>query len=174
MCAPPNHVLDHTLYKGQGWVASGKWENKGLYLTQTRKTQDRKNRKQTEELCVTFLTFKRLKDSHKNPLSPPPSSLPLLFLLCLTQHSQPSMSVTNSSAYRSERSFHQTSSSSSGNPYMEKSRGLFAEDFGSFMRPGSDALGFSSKLEAGSGLCYSFCIQKWYENNSNSRLKRQV
>ncbi|XP_075946671.1 heat shock protein beta-7 isoform X2 [Anarhichas minor] len=54
------------------------------------------------------------------------------------------MSGTNSSAYRSERSFHQTSSSSSGNPYMEKSRGLFAEDFGSFMRPGSDALGFSS------------------------------
>ncbi|XP_037630054.1 heat shock protein beta-7 [Sebastes umbrosus] len=54
------------------------------------------------------------------------------------------MSATNSSAYRSERSFHQTSSSSSGNPYMEKSRGLFAEDFGSFMRPGSDALGFSS------------------------------
>ncbi|KAM6981729.1 heat shock protein beta-7 [Tautogolabrus adspersus] len=56
------------------------------------------------------------------------------------------MSVTNSSAYRSERSFHQTSSSSSssGNPYMEKSRGLFAEDFGSFMGPGSDALGFSS------------------------------
>lgn len=30
---------------------------------------------------------------------------------------------------------------------MEKSRGLFAEDFGPFMRPGSDALGFSSKLE---------------------------
>ncbi|XP_060931514.1 heat shock protein beta-7 isoform X4 [Limanda limanda] len=53
------------------------------------------------------------------------------------------MSVTNSSAYRSERKFHQTSSSSTGNPYMEKSRGLFAEDFGSFMRPGSDALGFS-------------------------------
>ncbi|XP_029973835.1 heat shock protein beta-7 [Salarias fasciatus] len=52
------------------------------------------------------------------------------------------MSVTNSSAYRSERSFHQTSStsstSSSANPYMEKSRGLFAEDFGSFMRPATD------------------------------------
>lgn len=31
---------------------------------------------------------------------------------------------------------------------MEKSRGLFAEDFGSFMRPGSDALGFSSKFES--------------------------
>ncbi|KAM6976729.1 heat shock protein beta-7 [Aplochiton taeniatus] len=49
------------------------------------------------------------------------------------------MSGTNS-AYRSERSFHQTSSTV--DPYMEKSRGLFAEDFGSFMRPGSDALGF--------------------------------
>ncbi|XP_062316004.1 heat shock protein beta-7 isoform X2 [Osmerus eperlanus] len=57
------------------------------------------------------------------------------------------MSGTNSSAYRSERSFHQTSSSSSSstNPYMEKSRGLFAEDFGSFMRPGNDALGFPSR-----------------------------
>ncbi|KAM3850449.1 heat shock protein beta-7 [Diretmus argenteus] len=55
------------------------------------------------------------------------------------------MSVTNSSAYRSERSFHQTSSSSSsGDPHMEKSRGLFSEDFGSFMRPGGDALGFPS------------------------------
>ncbi|XP_035237025.1 heat shock protein beta-7 [Anguilla anguilla] len=48
------------------------------------------------------------------------------------------MSGTNSSAYRSERSFHQASSSSSSSsskPYMEKSRGMFAEDFGSFMRP---------------------------------------
>ncbi|XP_028309294.1 heat shock protein beta-7 [Gouania willdenowi] len=57
------------------------------------------------------------------------------------------MSVTNSSAYRSEHSFHQTSSStsSSNNPYMEKSRGLFTEDFGSFMGPGTDTLGgFSS------------------------------
>ncbi|TKS77188.1 Heat shock protein beta-7 [Collichthys lucidus] len=53
------------------------------------------------------------------------------------------MSVTNSSAYRSERSFHQTSSSSSssGNPYMDKSRTM---DFGSFMRPESNALGCSS------------------------------
>uniref|UniRef100_H3CZZ7 Heat shock protein family, member 7 (cardiovascular) n=1 Tax=Tetraodon nigroviridis TaxID=99883 RepID=H3CZZ7_TETNG len=60
------------------------------------------------------------------------------------------MSVTNSSAYRSERSFHQTSSSSSssGNSHMEKS-GLFAEDFGPFMRPGSDALGFSIGAQRG-------------------------
>ncbi|MEQ2245287.1 hypothetical protein ILYODFUR_026055 [Ilyodon furcidens] len=64
------------------------------------------------------------------------------------------MSLTNSSAYRSERSFHQTSSSTSSscNPYMEKSRGLFTEDFGSFIRPGSDALGFSSHRGAGAYL----------------------
>ncbi|KAK7128886.1 hypothetical protein R3I94_017193 [Phoxinus phoxinus] len=59
------------------------------------------------------------------------------------------MSATNSSAYRSERSYHQKSSSSSSsststNPYMEKSRGLFAEDFGSFMCP-KDALGFPNR-----------------------------
>lgn len=55
------------------------------------------------------------------------------------------MSGTNSSAYRSERSYHQASSSSTTNPYMEKSRGLFAEDFGSFMCP-KDALGFPSEF----------------------------
>ncbi|KAJ8265028.1 hypothetical protein COCON_G00141270 [Conger conger] len=62
------------------------------------------------------------------------------------------MSGTNPSAYRSERSFHQTSSSSSSssststNPYMEKSRGMFAEDFGSFMRPPlENTLGFSGR-----------------------------
>ncbi|KAJ8258851.1 hypothetical protein COCON_G00178630 [Conger conger] len=59
------------------------------------------------------------------------------------------MSLNNSSGYRSERSFQQTSSSSSSSstttgPSMEKSRGLFAEDFGSFMRPARDnAIGFS-------------------------------
>ncbi|XP_061910517.1 heat shock protein beta-7 [Entelurus aequoreus] len=70
------------------------------------------------------------------------------------------MSVTNSSAYRSERSFHQTSSSSTSNPYMEKSHGMFAEDFGSFMRPGGDALGFSSgsgKIKA-LGDSYQFTV----------------
>ncbi|XP_056589356.1 heat shock protein beta-7 [Triplophysa dalaica] len=56
------------------------------------------------------------------------------------------MSVTNSSAYRSECSYHQTSSSSTTNPYMEKSRGLFAEDFGSFMCPKED-LGFPNRTE---------------------------
>ncbi|XP_019746522.1 heat shock protein beta-7 isoform X1 [Hippocampus comes] len=55
------------------------------------------------------------------------------------------MSASNSSAYRSERSFHQTSSSSSSsNPYMEKSHGMFSEDFSPFMRSGGDTLGFSS------------------------------
>ncbi|KAF6721609.1 Heat shock protein beta-7 [Oryzias melastigma] len=56
------------------------------------------------------------------------------------------MSVSNSTAFRSERSFHQTSSSSSssGQPYMENSRGMFPEGFGSFLRPGSDTLDFSS------------------------------
>ncbi|KAG9353136.1 hypothetical protein JZ751_017712 [Albula glossodonta] len=64
------------------------------------------------------------------------------------------MSLNNSSAYRSERSFHQTSSSSSStssttSPYMEKSRGLFVQDFGSFMRPPHDnALGFSGRSGA--------------------------
>ncbi|KAJ8260210.1 hypothetical protein GJAV_G00178370 [Gymnothorax javanicus] len=58
------------------------------------------------------------------------------------------MSLSNSSAFRSERSFHQTSSSSSSTsstagPFMERSRELFTEDFGSFMRPGRDnAIGF--------------------------------
>ncbi|KAJ8371015.1 hypothetical protein SKAU_G00110430 [Synaphobranchus kaupii] len=65
------------------------------------------------------------------------------------------MSGTNSSAYRSERSFHQTSSSSSSsstNPYMEKSLGMFAEDFGSFMRPPlEDTLGFSALSPGRSG-----------------------
>ncbi|KAJ8257713.1 hypothetical protein GJAV_G00188890 [Gymnothorax javanicus] len=62
------------------------------------------------------------------------------------------MSGTNTSAFRSERSFHQTStsssssSSSSTNPYMEKSRGMFAEEFGSFMRPPlENTLGFSGR-----------------------------
>ncbi|KAM9444597.1 heat shock protein beta-7 [Clarias gariepinus] len=56
------------------------------------------------------------------------------------------MSGSSSSAFRSERSFHQTSSSSSSSsstPHMEKNRGLFADDFGSFMCP-KNALGFPS------------------------------
>ncbi|XP_077595124.1 heat shock protein beta-7 [Stigmatopora nigra] len=71
------------------------------------------------------------------------------------------MSASNSSAYRSERSFHQTSSSSSSsNPYMEKSHGMFSEDFGPFMRPASDSLGFSrgsGKIKA-LGDSYQFTV----------------
>nr|XP_061803463.1 heat shock protein beta-7-like isoform X6 [Nerophis lumbriciformis] len=74
------------------------------------------------------------------------------------------MSASNSSAYRSERSFHQTSSSSSSsNPYMEKSHGMFSEDFGPFMRPGSDSLlwptapGGSGKIKA-LGDSYQFTV----------------
>ncbi|XP_038863575.1 heat shock protein beta-7-like isoform X3 [Salvelinus namaycush] len=65
------------------------------------------------------------------------------------------MSVTNSSVYRSECSFQQTSSSS--NPYMEKSRGLFAEDFGSFMHPETDVLGFPRKIKP-MGDSYQFTV----------------
>lgn len=105
-------------------------------------------------VCVLYFYF--FEESKRNSSL----RLPLLLLRRRAQCSHTSMSVTNSSAYRSERSFHQTSSSStssstsssSTNPHMEKSRGLFAEDFGSFMRPGSDALGFSSKLGGASGL----------------------
>nr|XP_023685233.1 heat shock protein beta-7-like [Paramormyrops kingsleyae] len=39
--------------------------------------------------------------------------------------------MSTSSAFRSERTFHQASSSS----YTEKSRGIFGEDFGSFVHP---------------------------------------
>lgn len=60
------------------------------------------------------------------------------------------MSVSNPAVYRSERSFHQTcsssspsSSSASAGQGMDKNRGLFAEDFDSFMRPVSDTMGFS-------------------------------
>ncbi|XP_077433040.1 heat shock protein beta-7 [Vanacampus margaritifer] len=71
------------------------------------------------------------------------------------------MSASNSSAYRSERSFHQTSSSSSSaNPCMEKSHGMFSEDFGPFMRPGGDTLAFSSgssKIKA-LGDSYQFTV----------------
>ncbi|XP_028849893.1 LOW QUALITY PROTEIN: heat shock protein beta-7 [Denticeps clupeoides] len=51
----------------------------------------------------------------------------------------------------SSRRFQQTSTSASPSssppraPHMEKSRGIFAEDFGPFMRPREDARGFSSR-----------------------------
>lgn len=133
LCTPPDHTWDQAVYKSKGWVAVKK-----------------ERKRERKEIGVYYLfnssfgTTPRLASTLS--ASVVPSSI---LLLCPARHSEPSMSVTNSSAYRSERSFHQTSSSSSssGNPYMEKSRGLFTEDFGSFMRPGSETLGFSSKLE---------------------------
>lgn len=145
----PKYAWDHTVYKGQGWVAAG--ENNSWPNTNKKKQQ----KKGLKKICVCYFLdwslWKTPRAATRRTLSaslfPSLHSPPLPYTL-----SPPPMSATNSSAYRSERSFHQTSSSSSsGNPYMEKSRGLFAEDFGSFMRPGSDALGFSSKLEANSG-----------------------
>ncbi|KAG2458730.1 heat shock protein beta-7 isoform X2 [Erpetoichthys calabaricus] len=63
------------------------------------------------------------------------------------------MSVKNSSAFRSERSLHQSSSSLSSSsssstcndPYMDKTRGIFGEDFGSFLRPRDEPLGFTGR-----------------------------
>lgn len=52
---------------------------------------------------------------------------------------------------------------------MEKSRGLFAEDFGPFMRPGSDTLGFSSKLETIS----EQLAEKEVLNGTSSRYKSE-
>uniref|UniRef100_A0A8D0G6C9 Heat shock protein family B (small) member 7 n=1 Tax=Sphenodon punctatus TaxID=8508 RepID=A0A8D0G6C9_SPHPU len=60
------------------------------------------------------------------------------------------MSSKSSSAFRKERSYHQTSSSSSSSPAlnqdqsMEKSRGIFGEDFGNFLRPRNEPLGFTA------------------------------
>uniref|UniRef100_A0A8D0GAL0 Heat shock protein family B (small) member 7 n=1 Tax=Sphenodon punctatus TaxID=8508 RepID=A0A8D0GAL0_SPHPU len=61
------------------------------------------------------------------------------------------MSSKSSSAFRKERSYHQTSSSSSSSPAlnqdqsMEKSRGIFGEDFGNFLRPRNEPLGFTEQ-----------------------------
>ncbi|XP_037101520.1 heat shock protein beta-7 [Syngnathus acus] len=68
------------------------------------------------------------------------------------------MSASNSSAYRSERSFHQTSSSSSSKPYVEKSHGMFSEDFGPFMRPGGDKFSSGSGKIKALGDSYQFTV----------------
>ncbi|XP_073512221.1 heat shock protein beta-7 [Phyllobates terribilis] len=55
------------------------------------------------------------------------------------------MNLQSSSAFRSEHSFKQTSSSSSvqpREPFMDKTLGIFSEDFGKFRRP-HEPLGFS-------------------------------
>ncbi|XP_005081140.1 heat shock protein beta-7 [Mesocricetus auratus] len=62
------------------------------------------------------------------------------------------MSHRTSSAFRAERSFHSSSSSSSASralpaqdPPMEKALSMFSEDFGSFMRPHSEPLAFPAR-----------------------------
>ncbi|XP_005996349.1 heat shock protein beta-7 [Latimeria chalumnae] len=58
------------------------------------------------------------------------------------------MSLKSSTAFRSERSFHQSSSSSSTPPrdqYMEKARGMFTDDFGNFRRPRTEPMGFTGR-----------------------------
>lgn len=55
-CAPPSHAWDYTVYKGQGWVAAGEWENKRSYPTQPRKQQtERKRKKGRQKSCVCYL-----------------------------------------------------------------------------------------------------------------------
>ncbi|XP_065277481.1 heat shock protein beta-7 isoform X4 [Emys orbicularis] len=53
------------------------------------------------------------------------------------------MSLKSSSAFRSERSFHQSSSPTPArDQHMEKARGLFGDDFGNFLRPRNEPLVF--------------------------------
>ncbi|XP_068097742.1 heat shock protein beta-7 [Hyperolius riggenbachi] len=56
------------------------------------------------------------------------------------------MNLQSSSAFRSEHSFKKTSSSSVQNrePFMDKTLGIFSEDFGKFRRPHADPLGFTA------------------------------
>ncbi|XP_072465097.1 heat shock protein beta-7 isoform X1 [Notamacropus eugenii] len=70
------------------------------------------------------------------------------------------MSHKTSSTFRAEHSFHSSSSSSSSsashNPPtrdlpMEKTLSLFSEDFGSFMRPHTEPLGFPAVRSGGTG-----------------------
>ncbi|XP_074832127.1 heat shock protein beta-7 [Carettochelys insculpta] len=56
------------------------------------------------------------------------------------------MSLRSSSAFRSERSFHQSSvASPAPGPPMETARGLFGDNFGSFLRPHNEPLGFPAR-----------------------------
>ncbi|XP_018431314.1 PREDICTED: heat shock protein beta-7-like [Nanorana parkeri] len=62
------------------------------------------------------------------------------------------MNLQSSTAFRSEHSFKKSSSSSSvggvqnREPFMDKTPGIFSEDFGKFRRPLGEPLGFSGKL----------------------------
>ncbi|XP_077693538.1 heat shock protein beta-7 isoform X7 [Eretmochelys imbricata] len=56
------------------------------------------------------------------------------------------MSLKSSPAFRSERSFHQSSSPTPArDQHMEKARGLFGDDFGNFMRPRNEPLVFPAR-----------------------------
>uniref|UniRef100_A0A8C3FTN5 Heat shock protein family B (small) member 7 n=1 Tax=Chrysemys picta bellii TaxID=8478 RepID=A0A8C3FTN5_CHRPI len=56
------------------------------------------------------------------------------------------MSLKSSSAFRSERSFHQSSSPTpTRDQHMEKARGLFGDDFGNFLRPRNEPLVFPAR-----------------------------
>ncbi|TFK13715.1 Heat shock protein beta-7 [Platysternon megacephalum] len=56
------------------------------------------------------------------------------------------MSLKSSSAFRSERSFHHSSSPTPArDQHMEKARGLFGDDFGNFMRPRNEPLVFPAR-----------------------------
>uniref|UniRef100_A0A8C5QKC2 Heat shock protein family B (small) member 7 n=1 Tax=Leptobrachium leishanense TaxID=445787 RepID=A0A8C5QKC2_9ANUR len=74
------------------------------------------------------------------------------------------MNVKSSSAFRSEHSFKQTSSSSSSaEQYMDKSLGIFDDDFGKFRRPLGDPRGFSAGSEVSKnvktfGNTYQFAV----------------
>ncbi|NP_001086558.1 cardiovascular heat shock protein [Xenopus laevis] len=58
------------------------------------------------------------------------------------------MNLKSSSAFRSEHTIKQTSSSSSSSssqprePFMDKTQGMFGDDFGKFRRPHGDPLGY--------------------------------
>lgn len=71
-CAPPNHAWDHTVFKGQGWVATGEWENKWSYSIWIRKKGNTGRQKKSAHYFLHCSLWKSL------PEQPPPSSLPLL------------------------------------------------------------------------------------------------
>ncbi|MEE6482293.1 hypothetical protein FKM82_013218 [Ascaphus truei] len=62
------------------------------------------------------------------------------------------MNLKSSSAFRSEQSFKQSSSSASQprEQFMDKTLGIFGDDFGKFRRPHGEPLGFSA-VTAGTG-----------------------
>uniref|UniRef100_A0A8C8RMR7 Heat shock protein beta-7 n=1 Tax=Pelusios castaneus TaxID=367368 RepID=A0A8C8RMR7_9SAUR len=56
------------------------------------------------------------------------------------------MSLKSSSAFRSERSFRASAlPAPTRDQHMEKARGIFGDDFGTFMRPRNEPLGFTAR-----------------------------